>query len=204
MPDFDKADKVELDQFYNKLGRPAEAKDYNIKVPEGIPSEFSDWAKGMFHEAGVNSRQAEHITGKWNEYIAASEIASVDVQQQQTKDQESNLKYEWGSAFEKQMSIAKNAAVTIGMTPDKIDKLQSALGYDGVMKMMASIGEKIGESGFVSSDGSLSFSGALTPAQAASKLSTLQSDKEWVAKYMAGNMEAKAEMTRLMKLAYPD
>ena len=203
LPDFDKADKVELDQFYNKLGRPAEAKDYNIKVPEGVPTEFSEWAKGMFHEAGVNSRQAEQIASKWNEYISGAEGQSKEAQQQQVKDQEASLKHEWGDAYDKQMSIAKNAATSMGFTPEKVDALQSALGYDGVMKMMASIGEKIGESGFVSGDSSTSFNGALTPAQAVSKISVLQGDKEWTAKYLAGNAEARAEMTRLQAMAYP-
>ena len=203
LPDFDKADKVELDQFYNKLGRPQDPKDYNIKVPEGVPTEFSDWAKGMFHEAGVNSRQAEQITAKWNEYVSGAEGQSKEAQQQQVKDQEASLKHEWGDAYDKQMSIAKNAATSIGMTSEKVDKLQTALGYDGVMKMMADIGAKIGESGFVSGDSSTSFNGALTPAQAVSKISVLQGDKDWTAKYLAGNAEARAEMTRLQAMAYP-
>jgi hypothetical protein len=204
LPDWDKADKVELDQFFGKLGRPAESKDYNINVPEGTPRDFADWAQGIFHEAGLNPRQANAITDKWNEYMGSMNNVQTEQQQQATKDQEASLRHDWGNAYDKQLSIAKNAAASIGLTPEKVDALQSALGYDGVMKMMADIGGKIGEAGFVGGDSGSNFNGVLTPSQAVARLANLQSDKEWVGKYMNGNMEAKAEMTRLMKMAYPD
>jgi hypothetical protein len=203
LPDFDKADKVELDQFYNKLGRPAESKGYDIPIPDGVDSSFADAAKAKFHELGLTSKQGKALAEWNNQFGAELSVQQQGAQQQQAKDQEASLKHEWGEAYDKQMSIAKNAATSMGFTPEKVDALQSALGYDGVMKMMASIGEKLGESGFVSGDSSTSFNGALTPAQAVSKISVLQGDKDWTAKYLAGNAEARAEMTRLQAMAYP-
>jgi hypothetical protein len=204
LPDFDKADKVELDQFYNKLGRPAESKGYDIPIPDGVDSSFADAAKAKFHELGLTAKQGKALAEWNNQFGSELSVQQQEAQQQQVKDQEASLKHEWGNAYDKQLSIAKNAAASIGLTPEKVDALQSALGYDGVMKLMADIGGKIGEAGFVDGNGSSNFNGVLTPNQAVARLANLQSDKEWVGKYMAGNMEAKAEMTRLMKMAYPD
>lgn len=202
LPDFDKADKMELDQFYSKLGRPADAKDYNLQVPEGQSREFADFAQNMFHEAGLSPRQAEKITAKWNEHVNGILGGEEANKQQALKDQDASLRSEWGYAYDKNLSIAKNAAQSIGLTPEKVDALESALGFDGVMKLMAEIGGKIGEAGYVTGD-SPTATGPMTPNQAVAKLATLRDDKEWVSKYMNGNAEARAEMDRLMKMAYP-
>lgn len=204
LPDWDKADKVELDQFYGKLGRPADASGYEINVPEGMDASFSEIAKAKFHELGLTAKQGKALADWNNQYGSEMAIKQQESMQQATKDQEAALRHDWGNAYDKQLSIAKNAATSIGLTPEKVDALQSALGYDGVMKLMADIGGKIGEAGFVGGDSGNNFNGVLTPNQAVARLANLQSDKEWVGKYMAGNMEAKAEMTRLMKMAYPD
>ena len=112
LPDFDKADKVELDQFYSKLGRPSDAKDYNIQVPEGQSREFADFAQSMFHEAGLSPRQAEKITAKWNEHVNGI-LGGEDANKQQAlKDQDASLRSEWGYAYDKNLTIAKNAAQT--------------------------------------------------------------------------------------------
>ena len=44
----------------------------------------------------------------------------------------------------------------------------------------------------------------MTPEAAQAKLKDLRADKEWSQKYLSGNVDAKAEMARLMALAYPD
>lgn len=201
LPDFDKADKVELDQFYGKLGRPSDAKEYNLQVPEGEGRDFAEWAQGTFHEAGLSKHQANALTAKWNEYVAGVKEGENTSYQEKVAMQEASLKNEWGQAYDKQMGLAKNAAQSLGLDRQKVDALEKALGYDGLMKMLADVGAKTGESEFIS--GNSSFNGPMTPNQALSKIETLKQDKEWVGKYLAGNTEAKAEMERLIKMAYP-
>lgn len=201
VPDWDKADKVELDQIYTKLGRPVDAKDYNLQVPEGQGREFAEWAQGIFHEAGLSSRQAAAVTAKWNEYVQGMVQGDSEAKAAKLKDQEASLRNEWGQAYDKYDSVAANAINSLGLKDEQLAAIRDSLGFDGAMKMFASIGEKIGEASFVSGDSRTN--GPMTPNQAVSKMEQLKQDKEWVAKYIAGNAEARAEMERLMKMAYP-
>lgn len=203
LPDWDKADKAELDQFYNKIGRPNDPKDYNIQVPDGFPTDVAESARTKFHEIGLNSRQADALI-KWNDEMIAQSVENGSAaQQQQARDQEASLRAEWGHAYDKQIATAKHAAASIGLTADKIDALEMALGYDGVMKMMVEIGGKIGEASYISGSGTTQL-GPMTPAQAVTKLASLRDDKAWVSSYMNGNAEARNEMDRLMRMAYPE
>jgi hypothetical protein len=201
IPNWDTADKVELDQVYNKLGRPADPKDYGLKVPEGEGREFADWAQGLFHEAGLSTRQASKIAEKWNEYIGSAKEGDTTAKQESLKTQEAGLRQEWGDAFDKYDTIAANAISSLGIKDNQLAALRDSLGFDGAMKMFASIGEKMGEAEFHT--GERSNSGPMTPQQAVAKLTQLQQDKEWVNKYFAGNAEAKAEMSRLQSIAFP-
>lgn len=202
LPDWDKADKVELDQFFGKLGRPSDPNGYSIKPPEGQSGELSDWAKPVFHEAGLTDRQAKVITDKWNEYISGSKVKQDEALQQSIAQQNEELRREWGSAYDQELGSAKNAAIALGMKQEQIDKLENSLGFSGLMKMMANIGKRIGEDKFVSGEG-VGGNGAMTPAMAKSRIQQLQGDKEFTAKYLAGNVQSKAEMERLHAFAYP-
>lgn len=202
VPDWDKADKTELDQIYAKLGRPNDPKEYNLQVPEGQSREFAEWAQGIFHEAGLSTRQAAAVTAKWNEYVQSMMDGENGSKQQALKDQEASLRNEWGSAYDKYDAVAANAIESLGLKEKELAALRDSLGFDGAMKMLAGIGEKMGEATYHTGEGR-SANGPMTPAQAVSKISSLQGDKEWVSKYLAGNVEARAEMERLMKMAYP-
>ncbi len=204
IPDWDKADKVEIDQFFNKMGRPADAKDYQLKVPDGVDPTFSEFAKGMFHEAGLTPRQAATLNEKWNAYVQETIANQGAAYQQEIERQDRALRQEWGHAYEGELKSAQKAAMGLGLKPEQIDALESALGYSGLMKMMNSIGKKIGEDSFVSSgQNNGSFNGAMTPAAAKSRITMLQGDKEWTSKYLGGNVQARAEMEKLMEMAYP-
>jgi len=202
VPDWDKADKIELDQIYTKLGRPNDPKEYNIPVPEGQPRDIADWAQGVFHEAGLSQRQAQMVASKWNELGAGITEQTAQAKQQAWKDQETKLRMEWGAAYEKQDAVAARTIDSLGLKEEQLAAIRDSLGFDGAMKMLASIGEKLGEADYVSGEGGSN--GPITPAQAVSRISQLQQDKEWTAKYLAGNAEARNEMARLMKMAYPE
>lgn len=202
LPDFAKADKTEMDAFYNKLGRPETPDDYELEVPEGAPTEFADWAKGQFHELGLNKDQAKALSVKWNEYVGQMNQKQIEQMHAQAAEGEAELRREWGASYEKQLGMAKNAAQAFGVTADELDKLEMSMGYKGVMGFMARLGARMGESEYISTDSKSSF-GSMTPAAAASRIASLRGDNAWVSKYLNGNIEARQEMETLMKQAYP-
>jgi hypothetical protein len=96
--------------------------------------------------------------------------------------------------------MAKNAAKALGLSPEKIDKMEQSLGFADLMRTMANIGRRIGEDTYVAGD---SNGGMMTPAGAQARIRQLQGDKEWTVGYLSGNVQKKAEMDRLMQFAYP-
>lgn len=203
LPDWDKADQVELDQFFSKLGRPNDPKEYKLPIPEGASKDFADWASGIFHEAGLNDRQGQKIAAKWNEYVTSMTQKESEAYQNAIAQQDRELRTEWGAAYDKEVTAAKKAAQGLGLKGDQIDALEKSLGFAGLMRMMANVGKKLGEDTFVSADSSSGTFGAMTPASAKARVGQLQADKEWTAKYLSGNVQARAEMESLMKMAYP-
>jgi hypothetical protein len=198
------AAKDELDAFYSKLGRPADPTGYEIKLPDGADDTFAKTAATKFHELGLNKQQAQELV-KWYEGQGAS---MTEAQQQASQAanlaQQEALKQEWGQAYDQQVTAARQFAQGAGIDAATLDKLQGAMGYDGVMKFMANLGAKMGaEPAFPGGDRKGGFGGVMTPGQAQAEIASLKRDKDWSAKYLAGSAEHKARMTQLMSWAYP-
>lgn len=189
-------------EIYNRLGRPETADGYKIPVPEGGNPDFAKTAAAWFHEAGLNQRQAEVVATKWNAFAAQQAQAQQAEMAVKGKEQSDRLKVEWGSAHDANIAISSKAAKTFGFTPEVIDKMQEAVGFDGVMKLMHAIGSKIGEDGFVVGDGGGS-GGAKSPEGAKAEIQLLRKDGEFSKKLLAGDAEAKAKWTRLHQIAFP-
>jgi hypothetical protein len=195
--------KEDLDAFYSKLGRPADPKGYELKAPDGVDPSFLNAATEKFHELGLNTKQAQELS-KWYE----SQGTSMTEAQQQAKttanvEQQNALRTEWGAAYDAKLTQARAFAQQAGVDAATLDKLQDAMGFDGVMKFMANLGGKIGEANFVSGDRTTQF-GVMTPAQAQAEIKSLTTDKDFRSKYLAGNAEAKARMAQLNKWAFPE
>lgn len=193
-------------QVYERLGRPKEAKEYEIKAPEGLGGDekFVEWARSAFHELGFSKKQAEALTGKWNEYVKGSMSAQNQAYETQLAEQETALKKEWGMAHEQNLQVAKRAAKAFGLDGATIDKLETAMGYAGVMKFMHTLGSKVGEADFVGGDSKTTgFGNMLSPEAARSQINSLKADPAFVRRYTAGDAEARQTMDRLHKMAYP-
>lgn len=201
LPNFDTAEQTELDQFYNKLGRPADAKGYELPIPEGAPTEYADYMKDVFHKAGITAKQAKILAEANNDF--GSKIGQTTEQQklEMNKTQQESLRKEWGDAYEAQMGTARYAFQELGIDSKQVDALQDAMGFDGVMKFFANLGSKFGEGRYVS--GGSNPNGPMTPAQAQSQIKQLQGDLEFGRKLTAGNAEAKAMWDRLHRFAFP-
>jgi hypothetical protein len=195
-------DPAEVGAFYEKLGVPKDPTGY--KMPEGADPEMAKWAPSVFKEAGLTPRQAETLTAKWNEMVSGRSEAMKAQFEAKAAEELTAIKTEWGAAYNDKVAKAKAAAKEFGVDATVADKLESALGTGGLLKFFAGLGEKVGEAGFVDGKGAKSFDGALTPDAAKSEIKALQSDNEFIKRYVAGDAEAKQRMERLHKWAYGD
>lgn len=187
-------------EIHTRLGKPASADEYKI---DGENKDFAKWAKGTFHELGLSKKQAETLFGKYNDYAKGLGEKQSQAMAERLQQSEAGLKKEWGAAFDQNLMTAKKAAMAFGLDAATIDKLESAMGYDGVMKFMHSVGSKVGEDSFVSSGQSARGFGAMTPEQARNRIASLKQDKEFAAKLSNGNAEARNEWDRLNQWAMP-
>lgn len=198
------AQQAELDAFYNRLGRPSDAAGYKIAVPEGGNADFAKAAAGKFHELGLTSKQGEALSAWWNESAGAQTAATQAAKASAFQADDAALKTAWGAAYQQNLTAAQTAVRGLGLDNATIDKLADAMGHKATMEFFQKIGSKVGESDFVTGDKLENFGSALTPGQAKAKISDLMRDKNFTARYLSRDADAKAEMERLHKFAYPE
>lgn len=202
LPDFDKAEKADLDAFYGKLGRPANAADYQVKLPENASEANKasvEFLKSAYHELGLNQKQAAALTDKLFQNQAQQQEAQQQAVQAKFTEAEETLKRSWGAAYEKNQVVAKNAAEAFGLDQADVDVLKSILGPKAT-EFLYTVGSKMGEDQFVGQGTNNGF-GTMTPGQAREEIKRLQSDQEFVGKYLAGNTETRTRMAQLHQWA---
>lgn len=194
----------EVSKFYEKLGRPADPKDYKIPVPDGVPKEFSESFRGKAHELGLTAKQVEGLAEWNNGFLKGAMESSEAAKAAEFQAQDQDLKKTWGSAFTQNVADAQAAARGLGLDAAAIQKIADGLGHKATMELFQRIGSKMGEAPFVTGDNPQGFGRVLTPAQAKAEIQTLKADKGFSAKYFAKDAEALARMNTLMAMAYPE
>lgn len=193
-----------MNDVYNRLGRPAKPSDYKVTFQEGAGDEsLAKWMQETFHENGLTAKQAEKFVERWNSKYKETSEASAQKANDQFRAQETSLKTKWGAAYDQNKAIARSAAREFGVTPEVIDKLESSMGYDGVMEFMNQVGSKLGEGDFHLSTKGSGMQRILPPDAAKAAIDMKRSDAEFVKKLESGNTEAKAEWDRLHQQAFP-
>lgn len=194
-------DANEVGQFYDKLGRPKGPDGY--KLPDGADKEFGAWAQKTFHEAGLTDRQAALVMEKWGGLVQGKTEATAAAKAAAVAADKEALGKEWGAAHDAKIQTAREAAKAFGFDEATITKLEDAMGFAGVMKFMAGLGEKVGEARAINGDGAVP-NGPMTPAAALAQINDLRKDPEFVRKFTSGDFEAKQKMDMLHKYAYPE
>lgn len=186
IPDFN--DQKAADAFYDRIGRPKDVNDYKIALPDeksGVPvnKEFETWARQNFHKIGLNAKQAEALSGAWNEMAIQANIAEAAAQKLRFEGEDKALKTKWGATYDDKISKASAAAKGLGIPGELIDALQKVGGYGLAMETFANLAEKVGEDKFVSGEGG-NVDGKMTPAEAKTALNAFKADKEQMAAWM--------------------
>jgi hypothetical protein len=178
----DKADDATLNSFYNRLGRPETPDAYSVKEISGLDETQAKDFLANAHKLGITDKQLAGIK-EWNDSLGAKLQAELETNVKvEFAKQEATLKQEWGAAFEKNLNDAKLAANKFGLNEEQINAMQIGLGYDGVMKMLATLGAGIGEGKFITGDKGRAGgenNNVMTPEQAKTELGRLGNDPEF-------------------------
>jgi hypothetical protein len=175
------ATQDEWGEVYAKLGRPESPEGYELaynNVPEGaeMDNDLVSWFKDTAHKAGMNPQQAQVMLDAYNEMtFTGAEGAGVEAQAR-VEQAESELRKEFGQAFDDRMSLANGVLSEFG-NPEmtEIQLADGTLLGDNpeVIRMLANMGvylkDKVGEDTLEG----VKTSGGITPNDAIQKVSEI-------------------------------
>jgi hypothetical protein len=195
--------------FFDKAGRPKDAKGYGLKRPDSIdagmlPDDMVGAFGELAHKLGLLPDQAAGVLGFYTGRIEAG----IGLQKAAEEELRATLQKEWGPNFDKNMRLAQRAVQRFGGDEAlaALGPLENALGGAGLAKFMHAIGAAISEdtlAGAGSSGGAAGMPGTAEGAKA--KIATLKADGAFLAKLhdktQAGHAEAVAEWRKLHEIA---
>ncbi len=195
------ATQEEWDAVHTALGRPAEAKEYTIPVPEGFePTDndlaFQDSFKEVAHKLGLNQAQVDGLSN-WNNGLladgATETAAGVAKVEQETM---ASLRQQYGTDADAKIDAAEALIANVG--GDDVAKVfqQSGLSRSfPVVNMMIKLASMAsGEGGLVG----LGDGGAASTIDA--QIATLTSDKGYFDTTAANHKQLNAQVAELYKL----
>lgn len=159
------------------------------------------------HKAGMPPMFFESVLNWYASEVGGMEKASLAEFEKRTETEMREIEQEWGKDRDKNIEMGRRAAKmfiphnTPAELQEVMHKMEGALGTKMLMKIWAAIGNGIAEHDTQRGDGSSGFT--MTKEAAKMRIEALKADRAWGAKYASGDAEAMAEMTRLMKIAYP-
>lgn len=201
----DNATPEETAAFYNKLGRPEAADGYDFKFGDGVTADegMMTWAKTAFHEVGLSSKQAQALAEKWNAFAPTLGAAGTEAIQQQNTQELNDLTARWGADLDKNRVAGQRAMQALGLSADLVTRVENSIGSAAVVEMLAAIGRKSDEGGFMNGGGggNPNDPSGMTRDQAQARIAALNSDKAFQERYLdktnAGHAAAVDEMQRL-------
>jgi hypothetical protein len=216
IPQSDKAE--DWAPVYDKLGRPAKADDYKLKVPEGFPPAEKAYAESVMaaaHGAGLSQKQFETMTG-WLYERAGQSMAQQRANQEATAAAGINsLKTDWGQAYDTKVEQSRGAMLyyseKAGITAE-VKKAMDETGagnHPAIVKLFNYMAGTLHEDGVLTGK-AFGDQAMQSPVEAQQQINALMADKNFMKNYMNPNrrdpakIEAMAKMEALRKLAHPE
>ena len=191
------------DDFYNKIGRPEKANDYQFGDENGELDGFREFA----HDTGLTQDQANNILKLYGDIQEEQEESQQNGLEELRTNTTMELQKEWGKNFDGKMDYAKRAFAQFA-SPELSQLMdESGMGnHPEMLRVFAKVGELMGEDSLVVGTGL--GSSQLSPEQAQQEIQALYSDKEFSKSYRdnkdPAHKTAMSKMERLFKQAYPN
>tara|TARA_R100000789_G_C3017331_1_gene152728 strand:+ start:1200 stop:2093 length:894 start_codon:yes stop_codon:yes gene_type:complete len=200
----DDATTEERDAYYEKLGRPKEAAQYSVALPEGVTDDTRlNMMRNKAYELGISDAQFSGLAEADAAYIAATAGAQEEFAVTSAADAEAQLRKDWGASFDLKVAGIDVAAHKLGFNDDQLNALRVAMGPVEAMKFVDGLNTKMGDHSY--EDGETIIPGHKTPAQAKEELDGLSMNKEfmdaWMNKQHPGHkaaVEKKSSLARLV------
>jgi hypothetical protein len=199
----DAADAEGWTRVRDRLGVPADAKDYDfstVKVGENaIDPKIVDALRPALQAANVSKDRAPDVMKAVASVLAARDTEGSTAAAERLAAERETLKINWGSNAAANMITAQAGAKALGLEPEIIGALEKTAGYAKTMEAMRNIGARIGEPTFISNQAPGS-TGVMSAEQAVATLAERKSDAAWTTKLMAGDTTTRAEFNNLTRV----
>lgn len=202
----DATDAEGWNRVHSRLGVPTDLKEYDfsaVKFSDGteIDDEFATALRTELQKAHVSKADAPSFVKALVSIVEKQESAATQEAEANLTQEREKLRINWGANVDNFLTVARNTAQTLGVTPEQVDALEKGIGYAAVMEMFRNIGQKIGEDQFViSNNGGGGKPQPMTYEQAEFRLNELTNDATFYAKLSAGDVAAKKEFDNLTRL----
>lgn len=194
-------DQAEWDALHTKLGRPATPDGYGIKAPEGADPSYAKAMSEALFKAGVSTKAAQQLIEANGAYMQGITGQQEAAQAAAYQAEEAALRKDWGNEYSARREIARRAAVQLGMEEAQIDALQSTSSYSKTLKLLAKMGDLMGEHGAAGIGAPGSF--GMTPEGAAAERKQLMADKDWRTRAMVKDSKEWVQLQKLDAIIAP-
>lgn len=184
--------------YYERLGAPKEAKDYDLSAVKD--TSIAEAMRASMHDRGVPKDAATAVATAIAKALDSKSTSDTTVLAATLQEQKDALTKNWGDKFQYNHLQAIEGARRLGIDKEGVAALEKTIGYDKVMEVMRKIGAHTREDTFVERGAGGPAGDVTTTEGAQARKSELMADKAWVEKYNNGDPAAKREMTRLNQM----
>ena len=159
------------------FGVPDSLDDYKIvadDAPADVDRTFTAALAEYAHGKKYPPAMVADLVGKTIEYFQDETEATNKAASESVATEKQALRTEWGAAYDEKMAATQRGAQFLGIDRDTQAAFTQMLGYAGVAKMLARVGEQVGEDQIVMGAGGGAT--ALTPNEAKAELARLNKE----------------------------
>ncbi len=180
--------------FYERIGAPKEAKDYDLTAIKD--QAIADSLRATLHQSGVPKDAAAAVAKSVATALESQASRQSTEATAKIEEAKGRLKESWGANFEYNKLKAMDGARRLGMSPEAVAAMESLIGYDGVMETLRKIGVGTSEATFI--DRGIGTNGQVTTKEGAvARKQELMKDAAWADRYLKGGVAEVREMTQL-------
>jgi len=194
------AQSADLAAFWQRLGVPKEAKDYDLSgvkfAGADLEQGFADAMRATLLGNFVPKDKAAAIVGDVVKWLEGQETTENSARETRWNEQKANLDKSWGANKPANMLNADIGAARLGLKPEDVKAISEVIGFDRTAEMLRKIGVGTSDDTFVEGGHGRS---TQTAESAAARLAELQNDPAWSKRLLAGDMQARQEFDNLVK-----
>jgi hypothetical protein len=183
--------------LWGKLGRPADAKEYDFKSADGIEVDL-DSLRELAKDAGMTKSQFTKLATRTAEGRAK---VTADLKADNDK-----LRGEWGQAYEPKLSAAASAAAKLKAPENVIAAIKAGKMHSNQLKLWDEIAKAIGAEPNELGKQNNSGAGAMTPAEAEAQIAEImgRADNAYFTQNHPEHERLKARVVELGKFIAKD